>query len=189
MAGFFGYRRGRLAAVAIVAGFSAVGLAIGALAMPSPSITEFSVPNGGPAGIALGPDGNIWFTEYDASKIARITPSGTITEFSLSASSGPADIASGPDGNLWFTESVEAPMETSGSRSTRAARSGGLHLPKPSPNSRSPRARASTTSRRGLTATCGSPSTQQSKSGGLLPRAPSPSSLCLPRAVVPTESP
>jgi virginiamycin B lyase len=56
-------------------------------------------------GIALGPDGNIWFAE-PPSQIGRITPSGALTEFSLpTPGSTPAGIITGRDGNLWFTES------------------------------------------------------------------------------------
>ena len=71
------------------------------------TIAEFPVPtsHGGPAGIAAGPDGNLWFTELEGNQLGRITPSGTITEFAIPTShSGPVGIAAGPDGNLWFTE-------------------------------------------------------------------------------------
>src|SRR5262249_47071764 len=52
-----------------------------------------------------GPDGNLWFTEANADKIGRITPSGAITEFSIpTANSSPLGITVGSDGNLWFTE-------------------------------------------------------------------------------------
>jgi hypothetical protein len=70
-------------------------------------ITEFRIPTAGsfPAGIARGPDGNLWFTEYIANRIGRITPSGAVTEYVIpTANSRPATITSGPDGNLWFTE-------------------------------------------------------------------------------------
>src|SRR5262249_4440714 len=70
-----------------------------------PVFTEFLTPtaNSSPFGIAPGPDGNVWFTEAGANKIGRITPSGTITEFSL-AGGTPEGIAAGPDGNMWFVE-------------------------------------------------------------------------------------
>jgi len=79
---------------------------------PAGRITEFLVPtaNSGPRGITAGPDGNLWFTELNASKIGRITPAGRITEFHLiaicvfSVGCGPFGITAGPDGNLWFTE-------------------------------------------------------------------------------------
>jgi streptogramin lyase len=61
--------------------------------------------------ITVGPDGNLWFTEglletstTQSDKIGRITPSGSITEFSLPANSSPVEITAGPDNNLWFTE-------------------------------------------------------------------------------------
>jgi streptogramin lyase len=70
-------------------------------------IAEYTVPtpNSGPMGIVTGPDGNIWFTEYDGNKIGRITPGGVITEFPVpTADSLPPGIAAGPDGAIWFTE-------------------------------------------------------------------------------------
>jgi len=60
-----------------------------------------------PSDIAPGPDGNVWFTDGGTTKaIGKITPSGTITEYSagLNAESDPYGIAPGPDGNLWFTD-------------------------------------------------------------------------------------
>jgi streptogramin lyase len=72
------------------------------------TIREFAVPtlSSTPNGIAAGSDGNLWFTEYTANKIGRITPSGTVTEFTITtpADSAPRQIAPGPDGALWFTE-------------------------------------------------------------------------------------
>jgi virginiamycin B lyase len=67
-----------------------------------------------PDSITAGPDGNLWFTELvspdlhnvqapHAFEIARMTPSGKITDFPLSPSTdSPAFILAGPDGNLWF---------------------------------------------------------------------------------------
>ena len=47
------------------------------------TITEFPLPTGGsPSGITAGPDGNLWFTEFNGNKIGRITPGGTTTGFS-----------------------------------------------------------------------------------------------------------
>lgn len=71
-------------------------------------IVEFPIPTPicGAQGITVGADGNLWFTEYNAGKIGRITPSGLITEFVIPSShSGPNAISAGPDGNVWFTES------------------------------------------------------------------------------------
>jgi len=87
-----------------------VGLAAGTLlAIPTSAsantIAEFPLPtaNSSPNGIAAGPDGSLWFTEF-SDRIGRITTAGVITEFPLAGGSGPVGIAAGPDGNLWFTE-------------------------------------------------------------------------------------
>ncbi len=77
------------------------------------SYSEFlPTTNGGPLGITLGPDGNMWFTEseynYSAGdQIATVQPSnGKITEYALNtASANPDQIVYDPaDGNIWFTE-------------------------------------------------------------------------------------
>ena len=54
-------------------------------------------------GIAVGPDGNVWYTEFHSLRIGRVTPTGKIQRFGVT-SRGPAAIAAGPDGALWFTE-------------------------------------------------------------------------------------
>jgi virginiamycin B lyase len=55
--------------------------------------------------IGRQPDGAIWFTEHDASKIGRITSAGVVTEYkTLTKDSGPVGIARGSDNNLWFVE-------------------------------------------------------------------------------------
>jgi streptogramin lyase len=69
------------------------------------TITEFPT-NGASFGITAGPDGNLWFTEFNMGAIGRITPSGSFSTFHIpTAKSGPAGITAGPDGNVWFTES------------------------------------------------------------------------------------
>jgi uncharacterized delta-60 repeat protein len=81
-----------------------VSALVGALAPTAHAaiITEFAIPSPDslPTGITLGPDGNLWFTEPGAFKIGKITPLGTVTEFSTPPARA---ITSGPDGNLWFT--------------------------------------------------------------------------------------
>ncbi len=74
---------------------------------PNGAMTEYRLASGhmgvkGVKYIAVGNDGNLWFTENNA--IGRVTPHGVITEFPLPGSLAyPNGIASGPDGNLWFT--------------------------------------------------------------------------------------
>ncbi|MDX6720325.1 MAG: virginiamycin lyase [Solirubrobacteraceae bacterium] len=59
-------------------------------------------PESYPQSITLGPDGNMWFTDFE-DQIGRVTPAGVITEFPVPAGSRPDDITRGPDGNVWFT--------------------------------------------------------------------------------------
>jgi streptogramin lyase len=68
---------------------------------------EFPVPTAfsAPRGITAGPDGNLWFTEFDGNKTGRVSTTGVFTEYPIpTASSYPQGITAGPDGNLWFTE-------------------------------------------------------------------------------------
>jgi virginiamycin B lyase len=82
---------------------------------PDGKITEFKLsrPDIGPGDITAGVDGNLWFLELDGrmddrmvdgNRVARITPSGVVTEFVIpTPHSGPINIAVGPDKNIWFT--------------------------------------------------------------------------------------
>ncbi len=75
-------------------------------------LDEYLLPTGGagPEGITAGPDGNIWFTEFNTGKVGRLIPPTSsaqgaqpvaIDEFDLGANSQPVGIAAGADGNLW----------------------------------------------------------------------------------------
>jgi virginiamycin B lyase len=79
---------------------------------PAGVVTEYAAPTGGSqnTGITAGPDGNIWFSEAAAGKIARFTiPGHVFTEFPIpTGGSNPLGIVSGPDGALWFTEFYQA---------------------------------------------------------------------------------
>jgi streptogramin lyase len=92
----------------------AAALAKGWSLAPQP-LTEFSVPaaNPGLTGLAVGPDGNLWFKETAANRLGRLTPDGTLTELPLPPVSGfifigpPSEgITSGPDGNLWVVQAL-----------------------------------------------------------------------------------
>ncbi len=77
-------------------------LAINEFPLPTTPITN---PPGGPEGITLGPDGNLWFSIQFSSQIGRITPTGAVTVFDIpNVDAGPIDIARGPDNNMWFAE-------------------------------------------------------------------------------------
>ncbi len=73
----------------------------------SPTPNEFPVPTAGshPQSIAAGPDGALWFTEFETGRIGRITTAGAIAEFTVpTVGSNPFAITAGSDGALWFTE-------------------------------------------------------------------------------------
>jgi streptogramin lyase len=84
---------------------------------PGGAITEFALPctrtipafpenlvTARPTSITPGPDGNLWFTESECDRIGRMSPSGSLVEFPLTAGSTPVAITPGSDGNLWFLE-------------------------------------------------------------------------------------
>jgi streptogramin lyase len=94
-------RFNRLAGIAVV-----LGGCLAASAAVAQVITEYPVttPNSEPGGITVGPDGNLWFTEFGVGQIGRITTGGTVTEFA--AAGNPQLIVVGSDGQLWFTETT-----------------------------------------------------------------------------------
>jgi streptogramin lyase len=69
-------------------------------------VTEYAIPTGNsqPHHITVGPDNNLWFTEFNGDKIGKITTAGVISEYALASGANPGGIVTGPDGNLWFTE-------------------------------------------------------------------------------------
>jgi streptogramin lyase len=71
-----------------------------------PGVTEYALPAGSsPAGVATGPDSNVWFGERYRERIAKITPSGGITEYKITTEKlDPSAITLGPDGNMWFPD-------------------------------------------------------------------------------------
>jgi hypothetical protein len=66
----------------------------------APTINDYRAgitADSGPEGIAAGPDGNLWFTEYNGARVAKITATGVVTEYraGLTAHSQPNAIAAG----------------------------------------------------------------------------------------------
>jgi virginiamycin B lyase len=59
-----------------------------------------------PMGIAPGPDGGLWFTNYFGNSIGRITTAGAFTLYTGLGVKEPLGIAAGPDGAMWFTNSM-----------------------------------------------------------------------------------
>lgn len=90
-------------AVLLLAPFVPTGRAS---ADPLGTITRYSMPGGAPQpyDIVAGLDGNMWLTEYNASRVASVTMSGAITEYTLpSGYTRPKFITTGPNGSVWFT--------------------------------------------------------------------------------------
>jgi streptogramin lyase len=74
---------------------------------PTGEITKFPFLSGfnSAEGLAVGPDGNLWFTNSEAGTVGRISLKGAIREFALPRRDArPLGIAAGADGRIWFTE-------------------------------------------------------------------------------------
>ncbi len=116
-----GARRGwspRLAAVVLVASASAFTMSLrpqAAGAAGTAGATTGAIPEqtaehlttypgiSSPLGIAVGPDGALWFTNTDDNSIGRITTGGINTNYTGIGIDDPTAITTGPDGALWFT--------------------------------------------------------------------------------------
>ncbi len=84
--------------------------------------------NGSPAEITTGPDGNLWFTNLQASQysgnfVGKITTAGVVTTYTTG--DAPMAIVAGAN-NLWVTESSHvAKISTSGIETQYALKNGG----------------------------------------------------------------
>ena len=71
---------------------------------PGGEVTSFHDPAiGSPAGVVIGPDGALWFTDLEG-HIGRLSSTGEVTTYTDSDLDEPSGITLGPDGNLWFTD-------------------------------------------------------------------------------------
>ncbi|HUA74341.1 MAG TPA: DUF6531 domain-containing protein [Solirubrobacteraceae bacterium] len=71
---------------------------------PAEQFHKHTFPFGtSPGEMALGPDGNMWVVLGGVNKIAKVTNSGTTTEYALPAGSKPVAIVAGPGNSMWFT--------------------------------------------------------------------------------------
>jgi virginiamycin B lyase len=72
------------------------------------SVVEFNLPAGAdPQGIVQGPDGNFWITEAGANRLAKMTPTGGVTESQqMLPNANALGITRGGSGdpNVYFTE-------------------------------------------------------------------------------------
>jgi streptogramin lyase len=79
--------------------------AVGAVSTSLTGIVEY--PAGGtPTDIAAGPDGNVYATDQQVSRVLQVRPDGSISSsfFTVSGNADPTVITRGPDGALWFPE-------------------------------------------------------------------------------------
>jgi virginiamycin B lyase len=86
---------------------------IGSINATSHLITEFPLPAGNELGagvgalgnddIAVGHEGNLWFTEPASHAIGVINTKGEF-QHQFSVATSPLGIAAGPDGDMWFTD-------------------------------------------------------------------------------------
>ena len=90
--------------------------ALASFTVPGFTATEWNYYNSAivkdrePAGITLGPDGNLWFAQRSGNgAIVRFDPVTQIatTFATTTALSGANDLAAGPDGAVWFTENLK----------------------------------------------------------------------------------
>ena len=68
---------------------------------------RYSTPTGGTllGAITYGMMGELWFTEINSGKVAAISESGEVHEYTIPLPETiPEDIVLGPDGRMWFTE-------------------------------------------------------------------------------------
>ena len=67
-------------------------------------VTESAIPTAHsiPSGVAVGPDGSIYFAELGPGKIGKMSLDGAIDEFKI-PDGRPLGLAAGADGNLWAT--------------------------------------------------------------------------------------
>jgi virginiamycin B lyase len=76
---------------------------LGRLDRKSGKIAEYRM-SGGPYGLALDRQGNVWVCRMDADRLGKLNPrTGEISELFMGAGSRPRRAATAPDGTLWVT--------------------------------------------------------------------------------------
>lgn len=87
-----------------VSGLALLGVAAAPSASAATQVIPVPTSSAGLGRIVTAPNGNLWFIEREANKLARMTPSGQISEIALFAefdSSDAKDVAVAPDGTVW----------------------------------------------------------------------------------------
>ncbi len=89
-----------------------------------PAASSGAIPE--PRTLAIGSDGNLWFTDYGAGRIGKINPLGPLLSSAMTmynlpngaagtfrTRARPNGIAAGPDGNLWITDRLNGQIDKS----------------------------------------------------------------------------
>lgn len=76
---------------------------VGSINTSGGELKEYSLGSTGPEAIVTGPDGDMWVPEVKTEQIARVSPTGSVTQFSVS--SQPCGITVGPEKSIWFKAS------------------------------------------------------------------------------------
>ncbi|MGB2758047.1 MAG: hypothetical protein WBD02_10365, partial [Acidimicrobiia bacterium] len=66
--------------------------------------TRFAISSNGLGDAAVGPDGNVYFTDENGNLLWKVEADGTATSYSFGTAlvSGPRGITAGPDGRMWI---------------------------------------------------------------------------------------
>jgi virginiamycin B lyase len=103
--------------------YTAQGTTVGRMT-PLGAATNFTSQGVDPFGITIGPDGAVWFAEFQADAVGRVDANGNTTHVTgMTAGAGPRYVTGGPGDTLWFTEDT----------GNRVGRVTGIELPQPPP--------------------------------------------------------
>jgi streptogramin lyase len=84
-----------------------LALTANAYALPLGTVeAHATMGDSNPYAIAVGPDGNLWYTDQGSNSIGEMNPSTfAFSDWTIpTLTSNPSGITMGPDGNIWFTE-------------------------------------------------------------------------------------
>ena len=103
--------------------YTAQGTTVGRMT-PLGVATNFTSQGVDPFGITIGPDGAVWFAEFQADAIGRVDSAGNTTHITgMTAGAGPRYVTGGPGDTLWFTQDT----------GNRVGRVTGIELPQQPP--------------------------------------------------------